>query len=102
MLDRALRPPLEEHERAERNRLLPVLPKQVDVDRQAENGQSAEKPWSEKTQLHPPLADRQKIPQTFVERFRGIHENIIETGRARLFRKRRMCSSIFARYSLRA
>ena len=36
MLDGALRAPLEEHQRAERHGLLAVLPKQMNVDRQAQ------------------------------------------------------------------
>src|SRR5947209_4466712 len=88
MLNRALRSPLEEHERAEPDRLLTILPQQMNVDGKAEDGETAQKPGSQKAQSASPLADGEVVAQTLIEGLGGVHENVFESCARRFFRER--------------
>src|SRR6058998_1726154 len=85
MLYRALRPAFQEHDRAELNRLRTMLAKQVNVHRQADSEQPAQKPRRQEAHcLRPPLTDEQIIAQRRIERLAGIDQEIVDAGSLRL------------------
>ena len=104
VLDGALRPPLEEHERTERHGLLAVLPKQVDVNRA---GPSTASPAKNHGAMKPNYIllwrSGEKIAQALVERLGGVQKKVIQTGGAGFFGKQAACARRSSRwYSLRA
>ena len=83
VLDRALYPPLEEHQGAEGQRCGLVFLQKMQPDRQSHRHRAGQKPGREETHLEPPLAHGQVFPQPFIQRPRRIHEEVFHPRAAR-------------------
>ena len=83
VLDGALYAALEEHQGAERQRRGLVFLQKMQPDRQSHGHRAGQKPGREEAHLEPPLAHGQVLAQPFIQRPRGIHEEVFHPRAAR-------------------